>query len=134
VTDVRLIRPTDLARAYGIPAVIDYGPERKGRGLLVTTGAGMLMSDMDVLPYCRWAVDLGAGRHHPRAGDWVEACSHVTTHLVAHVWMSLTSPNWMSGVLSRYPYSRLAVLAYPRLPVGHRLEDMDEMIAWTPSA
>jgi hypothetical protein len=133
VIDVRQINPVRLAHAYGVPYVVAYGP-RAGRGLLVTTGAGMLMADMDSLPYCRWAVDLGAGRNHPHAGDWVEACAYVTTHLVAHVWMSLTSPTWMTEVLSRYPADRLAVFGFPTLNVGHTLGSMDEMIAWTPSA
>jgi hypothetical protein len=132
--DLRVIQPPQLARAYGIPHVVDYGNKRPGRGLLVTTGAGMLMSDMDVLPYCRWAVDLGAGRNNPRAGDFIEACSHLCTHLVAHVWMSLTDPRWMADVVARFPKDRVVVWASPPLPypVGDVAENIGELIAWTP--
>ena len=125
-----LVTPVALADAYGIPGVVDYGPHRAGSGLLVTTGAGMLMADMDVRPDCRWAVDLGAGRHNPAAADWVEACSWICTHLVAHVWMSLTSPDWMADVLGRFPRARVACYAYPPLDVGTTLHSLAELEAW----
>lgn len=129
--------PVDVARAYGVPAVVDYGPERQGRGLLVTTGAGLLLADMDLLPNCRWAVDLGAGRHNPAARDWMRACAHRTCHLVAHVWCSITDPNWMAGVLDAYdnwPDYRRCVWAFPKpLPgIDNTISTYEELQAWRP--
>jgi hypothetical protein len=68
------------------------------------------------LPACRWAVDTGTIRGHPRAGDWAEACWWVVSHTVAHLWLTVTGPDWVRGVLRRFPPDRLAV--WSNVPLG----------------
>ncbi|KWT61848.1 hypothetical protein ADL21_11220 [Streptomyces albus subsp. albus] len=126
--------PVRMARCYGLRHVIDYGPQRAGRGLLVTTGAGLLLADMDVLPTCRWAADLGADRGHPYAADWASVCARLVSHTVAHLWLALTDPAWMASVLMSFPPGLLAVCARPAIRVGHQATDVEELAAWCETA
>lgn len=122
--------PVRVAAAYRLPHVVDYGPQRPGRGLLITTGAGLLLADMDVLPSCRWAVDIGASRGHPHAADWAAVCARLVTHTVAHLWMAITDPGWMASVLAPFAADRLAVCSRPRILYGHQAADVEELAAW----
>lgn len=122
--------PVRVARCYRLPHVIDYGPGRDGSGLLITTGAGLLLADMDALPTCRWAVDIGASRGHEHAAAWAAVTARLVTHTVAHLWMAITDPAWMGAILASFPPDRLAVCARPHLPYGYPAGDVDELAAW----
>ncbi|MEV2277846.1 hypothetical protein AB0I72_19900 [Nocardiopsis sp. NPDC049922] len=122
--------PVRAARLYGVAHVIDYGPDREGDGLLITTGAGLLLSDMDQLPTLRWAVDIGPSRGYPQAVDWAAVAARTVTHTVAHLWMAITDPAWMRSVLEPFPADRLAVCSRPRLDIGHQADTVDELETW----
>jgi hypothetical protein len=51
--------PDYIAAFFGF-ALIDYG--RAGDGLMISSGAGLMMAAMDVCPRVRWCVDLDAYR------------------------------------------------------------------------
>lgn len=125
------LTPVRIARCYGIQHVIDYGPQRTGSGLLIATGAGLLLSGMDVLPTCRWAVDIGASRGRPQAIAWATVCSRLVTHTVAHLWLALTDPGWMTDVLEPFPPDRLAVCSRLAIPLGHQVTDVEELVTWS---
>ncbi|GAA0976002.1 hypothetical protein Q7689_00685 [Nocardiopsis tropica] len=122
--------PVRAARLYGLPHVIDYGPDRAGDGLLITTGAGLLLADMDELPTLRWAVDIGASRGHLHAADWAAVAARTVTHTVAHLWMAITDPAWMRGVLEPFPADRLAMCSRPRIDIGHQAATVEELAIW----
>jgi hypothetical protein len=125
------LTPASLGRAYGIESVIDYGPRRAGSGLLISAGAGMLMAMMDQLPACRWALDTGTIRGHPRAADWAEACSWLVSHVACHLWLTVTGPEWVRGVLQRFPPDRLAVWSNVPLGLGYQAADTADLARWS---
>lgn len=52
------------------------------------------------------------------------------THTVAHLWMAITDPAWMTTVLAPFPAARLAVCSRPRILLGHQAADVEELAAW----
>lgn len=121
-----VITPEQLADAYSVPGVIDYGPDR-GTGLLLATGAGLMMSAMDMLPRVRWAVDVGGGRGLDP--DWLEACAECTTHLVVAAWFTVTNPGPFARALTRYgPSWRIVSYVMPEpLTFGSTVPSMDRL-------
>jgi len=77
------------ARLYGAP-VIDY--ERESRGLLVSSGAGIMMAVMDEVPTLRWCVDIDRMPSHERLPDFLLMAERVCEPLAVCGWFSLTDP------------------------------------------
>jgi hypothetical protein len=82
--------------------VIDYG--RHGKGMLLATGAGLMMATMDAIPELRYAIDLSGGkwpRGIERCVDWLIECDHVG-FLVVHAWYSVSDPQPMRALLAEF--------------------------------
>lgn len=121
--------PAQLGRAYDTPPVIDYGPHR-GPGLLLATGAGLMLAVMDQLTTCRWAVDLGGGRgHRADLGSWAEAVDDVVPLVVAATWFTVTDPDqFTTRVLSRFAETKVITYARPALTYGTPVPELDELL------
>lgn len=78
-----------LARAYRVP-VIDY--QRRGEGLLVSSGAGIMAAVMDAAPCLSWCVDVDELREGHRFADWLLWSERVATRIVIVGWFSITDP------------------------------------------
>jgi hypothetical protein len=94
------------SRLYAIP-LTDYGADR-GRGLLVSSGCGMMMAAMDCAPRLRWCVDIDTVRD-PRArlADFLLVAERVAEPLAVCGWFSISDPEPL----------RRAVLALERAAV-----------------
>lgn len=121
------MKPDDLARAYRVAGLIDYGPHR-GNSILIATGAGLLMAAMDALPSCRWAMDLGGMRGNANFREFITGLGYCTDRLVICAWFSITDPAKFVTNLHGYPEDRLIVYSQPDpLDYGIQASSMDDM-------
>lgn len=126
------LNPASLARAYRLPAVHDYG-EHRGDGLLITTGSGLLMSMMDVLPLVRWAIDLGGARRFPHSLAWATACDRLVDHVVVAAWFALSDPaHFERQVLAGFTRSPCALYTHPTIDWGTRAMNLAELALLSP--
>lgn len=119
--------PTSIAAAYGLKTCLDFG---RGDGLVLTTGAGLMLALMDQIPNARWCVDIGPDRGTQKVIDWATFTGRLVRFTVAHLWMSLTGPAWMKEVLSCFPQDRLAVWSWPQIQAGYTADSMEELAQW----
>ena len=89
-----------LARLYQIP-LTDYGPARKGNGLLVAVGSGLMMSVMDVCPELRWCFDTAELRAEkaPRLDDFLIGAQYAAHPVCFAGWFSITDPAKLRAAL-----------------------------------
>lgn len=85
------------ARLYAVP-IIDY--ERPSRGMLVSSGAGLMMSVMDEAPALRWCVDIDRMPSQERLTDFLLMCERICSPLAVCGWFSLTSPEPLRRAMS----------------------------------
>jgi hypothetical protein len=91
----------NLARAIFDVPLTDYG--RESRGLLIGSGAGVLMAVMDVAPCFRFAVDVDQCRgREDRLRGLVRALDgNGLVDLIAVCgWFSITNPKEIAGALA----------------------------------
>jgi hypothetical protein len=90
------------AAIFDVP-LADYGVSSRGRGLLIGSGAGVLMAVMDVAPKFRFAVDLDQCRgREDRLRDFVRALDgNGLVDLIAVCgWFSISDPKEIAGALA----------------------------------
>ena len=123
--------PAQLAWAYGVPAPIDYGPDR-GDGILFAIGSGLMMASMDQLPHVRWALDVGGPKQGPHAlvTAWCEALPWVVSHVCVAAWFTITNPSGFVRVyLDPLPADMLAVYSHPDLDRGVTVKSFEDLAA-----
>jgi hypothetical protein len=83
------------SRLYQVP-LVDYGADR-GRGLLVSSGAGMMMAIMDQCARIRWCVDIDAlpRRESVRVADFLLLAEPHCDPIGVCGWFSITNPEEM---------------------------------------
>lgn len=122
--------PLQLANAYGIKAPIDFG-EHRGQGFLFSVGAGLMMSTMDELPSCRWAVDIsGAQKLGPSywVGEFCEALPHIVSHVVVRGWFTITRPDVVErDMLRRMPRERVITCSNPTIDYGWTADTTEDL-------
>ena len=95
------VPPQALARFYGVP-LVDY--ERPGHGLLVGSGAGIMMAAMDVAVAFRWCFDIDGMREYRFIRDFlvmIERCCPQVTHFGVVGWFSITDPGPLIDALGQ---------------------------------
>jgi hypothetical protein len=87
------------SRLYHVP-VTDYRTRdddggARGNGLLVSSGAGMMMAAMDCCPSLRWCVDVDdlRGRPTARVTDFLLCAERVASPLAICGWFSISNPD-----------------------------------------
>ena len=99
------LSPVDAALCAGIE-LHDYGANR-GSGLLISSGCGIMMGTMDIVPGFRWCCDIDRGGHPLDLAILVQR----EVSLIGLVgWFSLTSPESFRQILGAQ--LACAVVAY----------------------
>lgn len=93
-----------IARSYRVP-LIDYG--RSGDGILIATGAGLMMATMDAIPRLRYCMDLSGGRDMSGLESFLQWASRVCPLFVFHGWFSISEPKGF--VTAIRPFSKRTV-------------------------
>ncbi len=116
---------TQVARAYRVP-LIDY--ERDGDGLLIATGAGLMMATMDAIPRLRFCVDMSGGRDTSGLESFLHWASRECPLFVFHGWLSISEPTGFINAMR--PFARQTVWrSNSDCPAGvTRAEDFPELI------
>lgn len=81
-----------VSLGYGVP-LIDWN--RGGRGVLVSSGSGIMLAVMDAVPTLRWAIDIDSIRGDSQLVPWLTCVAHVAPVAVVG-WFSITSPTLLS--------------------------------------
>jgi hypothetical protein len=92
---------TFCSALFDVP-VVDY--RRISRGLLIGSGAGVMMAVMDVCERFRYAVDLDQCRHREdRFCDWVRALDRngLVDMIALAGWFSISNPASIAAALQR---------------------------------
>lgn len=134
----KLITPAQLASCYGVANIVHYWgklydgrQQARGNGLLLTTGAGLMMSLMDRLHGCSYAADLGGGRNIDGVTKWIEASAPLFSHIVVVAWFTASNPHvWNDQYLNRIGDTPMRYWANTDLANGVRMLNQDDLVAW----
>lgn len=99
-----------LSKYFGFN-LIDY--ERQGDGLLIASGAGIMMAVMDAVPRFRYCIDIDAHRDiNSRVPEWMVAIDQNTDLKVIGVagWFSIDKPQALQEGIKRVKHK--ALIAY----------------------
>lgn len=137
----KLISPHQLASCYGVSNIVHYWENpygtvqelgERGHGLLLTTGAGLMMSLMDQLPACSYAADLGGGRNVEGMGKFLEAASHLFDHILVVAWFTASNPQaWEENYLDHITNSNVAYWSNEPLNIPTRFQSVNDAIRWS---
>lgn len=114
-----------LNRAYGVEP-IDYGP-RRGNDLLIAIGSGLMMAAMDLMPSCRYAIDLGGGQKPRLLGPWLEGVSRLVDRVVVVAWYSISDPDVLRRALRGCEQEKVFVYCNVSLGVGQHFQDLEAL-------
>jgi hypothetical protein len=114
-----------LARLYRV-RLIDY--ERPGKGLLVSSGCGIMMGVMDHVPALRWCVDIDSCRD-ARIGDFMTAATRYASPLGVCGWFSLTDPTELREAIRAVPEVVATYAGHIRLGVPGEVTTLAAFIA-----
>lgn len=138
----KLIAPNQLASCYGVSNIVHawenpFGtdpsePATRGHGLLLTTGAGLMMSLMDQLPAISYAADLGGGRNIEGMGKFLEAASRLFSHVLVVAWFTASNPaTWQDAYLSHLAGVEIGYWSNEELPIERRFNTVGEALEWS---
>lgn len=115
-----------LSRAYGFH-VVDYGADR-GPGVCLAVGAGAMLATMDLLPCCRYAIDLGP-RHASaeELTEWLVWIDRLCDPVVVNAWFSISDPATLRSALEVVDPERLFVCSNVDLGRGAQTESLDAL-------
>ena len=120
-----IVTPERVASYFGVE-LIDHGADR-GRGVLLASGAGLMMATMDACPPLRWCADLDRIRHatHRIPMLAVALDNHRDVHAIALAgWFSLDDPLPFYDAMARIRHSkRFIYLVTPNGGDGASLGD-----------
>lgn len=85
------------ARLYGID-LIDY--ERPSRGLLVSSGAGIMMGVMDEARTLRWCVDVDSLKPTARLDQFLVMAERLCDPVAICGWFSITDPRPLRAAIA----------------------------------
>jgi hypothetical protein len=121
---------------FDVPAA-DYG--RSSRGVLIGSGAGVLMAVMDAAPCFRFAVDVDQCRgREDRLRAWLRALDRngLVDRIAVCGWFSITDPKEIAGALAGlsapvlvYAGAGLGREVFAELPVVDTLDEFLRRVA-----
>jgi hypothetical protein len=127
----RCSKVTAFARGYHIP-LIDYGPdlEDQRRGLLVSSGAGVMMAAMDACPAFRWCLDIDALGARSSLVDFLLGAERYVQPLGVVGWFSITDPEPLRRALRRLRTLGRVLVYTPgaRVPGGYDFNSLEEFV------
>lgn len=116
-----------LANGYGVP-IFDY--RRDSTGLLVSSGAGIMIAVMDACPVFRWCLDIDRNKDAERLASFL-FCADLRVDPFGVVgWFSITPPAPLQAALRRLP-NLGRVLAYTKgavMPAGFHFDTLESFI------
>lgn len=114
------------SRLYGVP-LIDY--ERPtARGLLVSSGSGIMMSVMDKVPSLRWCVDVDGLGRRARLADFLVIADAVVERIAVCGWFSITDPAPLRNAVAALPRAPLVYVGHIELGAGRQMATLGEFI------
>jgi hypothetical protein len=122
------------ARLYHVP-ITDYAlhdePDARGEGLLVSSGAGMMMAAMDCCPKLRWCVDIDGLRDRPsaRVADFMLMAERVAEPIAVCGWFSITDPKPLRDAVLGLTKTAIVYTGNIRLRVPGEVLSFREFIA-----
>lgn len=116
------------SRLYGVP-LTDYG-ERRGQGLLVSSGSGLMMAVMDACPAFRWCVDLDTlrSRQDTRIGDFLQMAERLTEPIAICGWFSISNPAPLKAAAAGMTTSPIVYAGNVRLGIARECESLEEFL------
>ncbi|MCD4558237.1 hypothetical protein [Schaalia sp. lx-100] len=138
----KIITPNQLASCYGVSNIVHawenpYGTNpnesaTRGHGLLLTTGAGMMMSLMDQTPGCSYAADLGGGRNVEGMTKFLEATARLYSHILIIAWFTASDPKtWEDVYLKPLDGADIGYWSNVELPISRRFNTVGEALEWS---
>lgn len=114
------------SRLYGVP-LIDY--ERPtARGLLVSSGSGIMMSVMDKVPTLRWCVDVDLLGPGARLADFLVMADALVERIAVCGWFSLTDPTPLRAAVRALGRTPLVYAGHIELGAGRKVPTLGEFI------
>jgi hypothetical protein len=114
------------SRLYGVP-LIDY--ERpNARGLLVSSGSGIMLSVMDKVPSLRWCVDIDGLSASARLGDFMLMADMLVARIAVCGWFSLTDPTPLRDAVRALPRKPIVYAGHIRLGAGDEVQTLADFI------
>lgn len=101
-----------FARGYGVD-ILDWGEQLRGSGLLVSVGAGLMMSTMDSCPSLRFALELGGGRSYDKLDDFMICADRLCSVIAVHAWWSLSASQPLIDALKHVVTAPLIIRSMP---------------------
>lgn len=121
------MKPESVGAFFGVQ-VIDYG--RRSNGILLSSGAGIMMAVMDAALQYRWCIDLDTMRaHRARVANFIVALDlNTEINLIGAVgWFSLDDPRPIVEGLARC--RRAQVVSYLAMTDGGTCLTLEQFIA-----
>lgn len=114
------------SRFYGVP-LIDY--ERpSARGLLVSSGSGIMMSVMDKVPALRWCVDVDMLGPTARLTDFLVMADAFVERIAVCGWFSITDPAPLRAAVAALSRAPLVYAGHIELGAGRQVPTLGEFI------
>ena len=127
------------SRLYGVPLTdyeqLDYDEHghtgARGAGLLVSSGAGMMMSVMDCCPSLRWCVDVDGlrDRRRVRVADFILCAERSASPLAICGWFSITDPRELVGAVRGLTRPAIVYLGNLRLGLPGEVDSFREFVS-----
>jgi len=95
-----MISVDSIARMYRIP-VIDY--DRESRGVLVSSGCGIMMAIMDDASSLRWCVDIDELPRDNRLRDFMLWLPRLAAPIAVAGFFSITDPTPLRSIIADLP-------------------------------
>lgn len=114
------------SRLYGVP-LIDYS-RPTARGLLVSSGSGIMMSVMDKVPSLRWCVDVDSLSPRARLADFLVMADALVGRIAVCGWFSITDPAPLRAAVAALPRAPLVYAGHIELGAGRQLPTLGDFI------
>lgn len=115
-----------VSRLYNV-AVIDYG-RPTARGLLVSSGCGIMMSVMDTVPSMRWCLDIDTLGPTARLADFLVMADALVDRIGVCGWFSLTDPAPLRAAVAALPRAPVVYAGHIELGAGREVHSLGEFI------
>lgn len=118
---------------YRVP-LTDYAKHdadtTRGRGLLLSSGCGMMMAAMDSCPALRWCTDVDTLRGKPgvRVGDFLLCAERRARPVAICGWFSISNPDELADAVRRLTRPAVVYLGNLRLGLPGEVDSFREFI------
>jgi hypothetical protein len=117
-----------LEQFYGVPVPLEYN-DRIGNWLVISIGAGLMMSVMDLIPQVSRCVDMGNVPKDARFADWLACAERMVGGIIVCGWYSISNPQPMRDAIAalQHPERVLTYIQPTGLGVGQDFATLDEL-------